>query len=738
MTLFRTKRKILVFIALGVFLIFVCFLGWKLWKTRHSDQAAGIYITAGGQSYLVIKSGFWGLRVQEGYFITTGFEFITPKNLTGAALTADFSDGSLFLTQKEIYEVKGSSGKLTEIDTFLLSLELNSSQLIPGDWDLVKAELDGKSQPASGLFTGKYWRDLKASRSWSRFRENLIRPVLAHEMLRYIHDPAGKPLYSLVHRVDDPRVIEYFRLRLDGILNQDTLDLARELTAFHLGDPYLELHRIEMEALVGSPEDAEKLWYEWQKAHSAFPDRLLQMMARRVFRTVYTEKMKKKSPDIMDPDKVSRSAQFDLSARLDWLKNFLASDQMFFLSYRLVPPLKSPSYSPPGIPNFLSLQVSAKVARTMATFYLFQGRREESLEILAALYRLGQSLNSEGTLIQRLIGIAVRAIACAGLQTYALNACESEADFQSLWAVLERLHNTPAQEDGRHILEDEMSPFISLLRPVPGPGIPNYLEVQTRHKVTDMKFQLLRMATAAKYHLVTARDFPSSEKDFASLLPDGVPRDVFSISKKAPLRFIRNSPDEFTVYSIGPDDGDDKASISYDPTNGTITPGDIFITIPREREFPFPKQGVHAANAFDLLQQFPNGLPADVFADTKGLPLSIIESTETDPVVIFSFGPNTDENEMYSSAFPAPISPGRFPPEVPPAPFPTPTATPTPAPPVPTPAPGAHPTYGRTIQKVFRRSEAIPPPRGCRTLEPFYDPTNGTVTPGDLYIVLPR
>jgi len=740
MTLFRKKRKVFLFILFSILIIFACFLGWRLWKTRHSDQAVGIYITAGGQSYLVIKSGFWGLRVQEGYFITTGMDLFSPQNLTGTALSADFCNGQLSLTQKETYEMKGSIWDFSkrenpEVDTFFLSLDLKPSQSIPGDLDLQRAELVVSSHSASNVLSRDYWKNLVGSNSWRHFRENLVDPIGTEEIMRYIHDPKDEPLYSMARRVDDPRVIEYFRLRTNGVITKETLALARSLASEHPGDPYLELHRIEMEALVGSPEEAEKLWYEWHKAHSAYPDLLLGKMGRRVLQTLYFEKTKKKTLQIMQPDTVSTSRQLDLSGRLDWLKKFLSSDQIFFSSYPLVPPLKSSSYLPSGVPDFLSIQVSAKVARTMATLYLFQGHREESLEILAASYRLGQALNSKGSLIQRLIGIAVRAIACAGLQIYALNACESEADFQTFRAMLERLHNTPAQEDGRHILDDERSPFLSLLKPVSGIGVPNYLEAQTRHRVTDMKFQLLRMATAAKYRLITTGDFPSSEKEFAPFLPDGIPLDVFV--KNAPLHFLRRSPEEFIVYSFGPNNVDETAAFSYDPTNGTITPGDIFITIPRKREFPFPKQGVHAANAYSLLEQFPNGLPVDVFADTRGLPLSIIESTDTHPVVIFSFGPNTDENEGY---YPSGLNPfpgeGLIQPMAPPGSAPTPV--PSPVPPVPTPTPGLHPTYGRTLQKVFRRSETKPMLLGSWTLQPLYDPTNGTVSPGDLFVEIPR
>ena len=618
MRLLRTKRKILLFITLGVFLVFVCFLGFRLWKTRHSRKAAGIYITSGGQSYLVIERGFLGsLNVKEGYFITSVIDLFNPRNLSGTTLAAEFSDDRLFLTQQESYLIKGASGRITERDRFLLSLELKPSQSIPGDWDLQNAELNGNLDNSALLFSGEYWKEIKTSGSWRQFRENLVKPFRIHQILGYIYDPREKPLYSLVHRVDDERLIHYFRLRLNGVQTREMLDLARELAASHQGDPYLELHRIEMEALAGNPEEAERLWHLWQKTHSSFPDLLLQKMARKVFRTVHMERMKNPQQTFPSPDKIIGTGANDLSTLLVWLKGFLASDQLFFISYPLVPSLYLPA--PPTSPHLSVCYVNTRLLQVMAILYLFQGRREESLEILCSLYRIGQSLNVHGPLMQRIIGIRIRAIACSGLQIYILNACETAEDFQKSWAMLERLHNTPAQEDGTNIFEDEMSPFVSLLKPVSGTAVPNYLEAQTRHKITDMKFQLLRMSTAAKYRFITTGDFPSSEKEFAPFLPDGPPPDVFA--KNAPLRFTRSSPNEFTVYSIGPDDIDDMASISYDPTNGTITDGDIVMTIPRERKFPFPRNGVYANSAYDLLKQFPNGLPPDMFTPATYLDL---------------------------------------------------------------------------------------------------------------------
>lgn len=99
----------------------------------------------------------------------------------------------------------------------------------------------------------------------------------------------------------------------------------------------------------------------------------------------------------------------------------------------------------------------------------------------------------------------------------------------------------------------------------------------------------------------------------------------------------------FTAYSIGPDEKDDGAVFEYDPTNGTKSAGDIIYRAPAKREYPFPKSGIKANSADEIAKRFPNGLPPDTFADRRTSPISI---SKTKPVYIYSYGPDTDETEV--------------------------------------------------------------------------------------------
>ena len=93
-------------------------------------------------------------------------------------------------------------------------------------------------------------------------------------------------------------------------------------------------------------------------------------------------------------------------------------------------------------------------------------------------------------------------------------------------------------------------------------------------------------------------------------------------------------------YSLGPDRLDDQGAITYDPTNGTVSRGDLTLELPRTRRYPFPRTCATANTREELLAQFPSGLPPDPFADRRTKPLGVSNTT---PVYVYSYGPDTDE-----------------------------------------------------------------------------------------------
>jgi hypothetical protein len=340
----------------------------------------------------------------------------------------------------------------------------------------------------------------------------------------------------------------------------------------------------------------------------------------------------------------------DLQTRLRLLPRLLDYDE------GLMPSFAIGQQGP--FPDFLERQVFVKVVRQEASLLLIEARRQEALQVLAASYRMGQFLNAEFALINRLIGIALRVIACQGLQDFALNACETEQQFRELWGVLTDLERV-----------DHLPVRTSLNEATTALGYSqDGNETPIREAVSDAKFELMRMATAAKCHQVLTKTFPAAANEFTPLLPQGPPVDPFT---SQPLRFDSHEP--YRCYSLGPDKKDQHGRVTYDSTNGTVSAGDIVTTISRERVYPFPQQPLHASSHEDVLNVFTNGLPVDVFADRRGQPMGI---TQRAPVRIWSAGPDTDSSAIERA--------------------------------------GA--AYLPTVQ---------------------YDPTNGTISQGDVFIELP-
>lgn len=165
----------------------------------------------------------------------------------------------------------------------------------------------------------------------------------------------------------------------------------------------------------------------------------------------------------------------------------------------------------------------------------------------------------------------------------------------------------------------------------------NLTEAATRQRVANAKFQLVRMGAAARYHQSAYGRLAGGANEFSPPLPTGAPTDPFTSS---PLK-MAPSPLGMVCYSLGPDRVDDGGSITYDPSNGTNSCGDITLEVPAQRKYPFPRGGVRARTRDEVLRQFPNNLPPDPFADTKGKPLG---ASTGFPVFVYSYGPDTDEH----------------------------------------------------------------------------------------------
>jgi hypothetical protein len=287
----------------------------------------------------------------------------------------------------------------------------------------------------------------------------------------------------------------------------------------------------------------------------------------------------------------------------------------------------------------LELQINARTLKTVAVLLLLQGETKESLELLAALYQHGNMLSGDGWLIERLIGIAIRLIANSGLELAILNACETTEDLDYALDLFDRIARSATHEPENSLLKEELGAPRMYMESVGGRTSMNFLEAQIRYKVSNMQFEVTRMALAAKRHFFEHGRYPASADGYRPYLSDGIPQDWFG-NPPGPVRFTSPDEDPYITYSLGPDDKDDGGLLKYSPTNGTKSDGDLLVEVSSKRKYPFPREGIDGLDAEDLLALFPEGLPTDGFRGSGAEPLSIMEATGENPLTVFGFGPS--------------------------------------------------------------------------------------------------
>ena len=716
--LMNNKRKplfILLSLVLGIIIFFICFWIYN----RITYAPSGVYLVAGGSSYLVIKPGFLeSPQIRQGGLFNPN----AKHQIENQSIKAHFSMGKLILNQDTTLRLPYGidiEDWGSQRDTISFSLKCKPSKTAPGDWDLVKGEIKAQLSSETIFFSQKHRDKLSKSDSVKKFLDNFSEPWRNAELYHFNLSRPDPPVCSFLHRVDDPRMAEYFRLRLSQSVSAPALQLIRKIAKDHPDDPYLKLHLAEMEILTGSSDQALQIWEEWEKKHEKSADRLLRVTSQRVFQTLSPALLKKENPDFLHPFEVLIDEKADMNSRMKCLKNLLQTDQMFTTGTTLIDVQKLPWESVLSESQTDLLWMFQKYVETRAIFHLFQGQRDESLTLLCSLYRLWQTLSAFGTSMQRRNALWLRDAVSEDLLFYILNACDTPEELQNCRLMFDRLDKWDRKISGEYHFDDEFSRLSFFMKPGKGFLMQKMLlYLKTNRLLSDVKLDLLRLAVAARSHYLATGDFPSSEKVFLPFFPEGFPKDPFL--EGSSLSLSRTSSGEFLIYSVGPDKDDDRGAVSYDPMSGFEGKGDIVIRIPRLREFPFPREAVRAASAYEILEQFPNGLPEDVFSSSPKIPLKIIESNDNHPVVILSFGPKALTSDFYSKIMDHMIR------------------TPSPLKPVSTPPPPANVSKGRSFQIILRPSEDFPPPPGHWTPGPLYDPTNGIRSDGDLFIALPQ
>jgi len=533
---------------------------------RNRDKIPGVYLADGGVACLVIGRN---LEVEKNYlYANTEFRISAAKIGQGFRL-----DGT--------YPSSGPYG--FEWD---LAYSFSPSRTRPGDWDLV-------------AFGPNELYSLPRAMIWIR----MVRQALA--LGHTLCDPLTRTVPCLC-RVDDPNVAEYFGLQYDNQNPKAAFEKARLLLERHPDDPHIRALYLSAAALNNDTSEVARRWEEWKPQVEDPADPCLAYANREMERWLRSRRLSAAGRNAYDLLQKIRDSAPDVPPWPGVLSVILACEGYvpdWFSGFEL-------DRRPPHLTGLTDL---ARHLCAFALLDMFEGNGQESLSILAAIHHLGQLMSERDNLLEVMLGIIFRGISLEGLKVYALNCGNNGSDFKELWEVLERLERNGGAVGPGKIRTREMSfgdylpQDFSIVEP----------RIQDK-KIAETEFDLLRMATAARFRLVTQGVFPKSNEEFAPLLPQGPPRDPFG---DGPLRF-RMTTDSLVCYSIGPEEDD-------------RTRSEISIKVPRVREYPFPRGGVRATSVEDVARQFPNGLPIDPWANCIGTTV-----TTTGDVLVYSGGPS--------------------------------------------------------------------------------------------------
>jgi len=227
------------------------------------------------------------------------------------------------------------------------------------------------------------------------------------------------------------------------------------------------------------------------------------------------------------------------------------------------------------IPSFLKHHIMAKISVLRGNLFLSRSDLRKAIHYYAIPIRLGQMFR-HGSCISHLIGIALEDIGLRPMLDL-FEDCRIQ-DPQSLAAINQTtdliLRNEPAPGVMKTLAyELHAVPYFTdplLEYPLARTPWPNANEIWGRERGMLARLLLLKTACAVKGKSLKP-PFPA-QLDAAEL-----PEDPFAKGEK--LRYVSNGNGGAVVYSLGPDQKDDRALIPYDPTNGTVSAGDILVRI---------------------------------------------------------------------------------------------------------------------------------------------------------------
>lgn len=239
-------------------------------------------------------------------------------------------------------------------------------------------------------------------------------------------------------------------------------------------------------------------------------------------------------------------------------------------------PLGQKSFSPASnvelkVPNFLNAQIIMKLFKLRGDYFraLGSANYDNAFKNYGMAIMLGQKYQ-HGVVISHLIGIAGRTIGAKGfssaLEDGIINSSQILASYQKYINFI--YSNERIYEPYEMLALDSGLPLYSNQtkeRLVFAAAILNFAETETREKTTLARIRLLKAGSILK------------EKALQSSFPQQLPQDNSFIDPFSQGGYFLYKTDgkSANLYSLGPDKKNNNGFVSYDPTNGTMSAGDI-------------------------------------------------------------------------------------------------------------------------------------------------------------------
>jgi len=102
-------------------------------------------------------------------------------------------------------------------------------------------------------------------------------------------------------------------------------------------------------------------------------------------------------------------------------------------------------------------------------------------------------------------------------------------------------------------------------------------EQSVRQAAAKAKADMRSLATALESYYIDWNAYPRTLTPYLTTpisYMSAIPNDPFARQPK-PIQYELNGKSTWKLWSVGPDQKDDKATLEFDPTNGTISGGDL-------------------------------------------------------------------------------------------------------------------------------------------------------------------